>query len=112
MELHAVAAVLRGFGQAEAFLQLDVDHGALARPIDLGIAAGGHGQALRCELVQAGGFGPGEQALQGGVHVYFGGGGSRGNLVQLGPKPLGGIGGIDFRPGVAVVRVQVAEPIF
>ena len=58
VELHAVAAVFGGFGQAEAFLQLDVDHGAVARPVDSCVPAGGDGEALGGELVQMGGFRP------------------------------------------------------
>jgi hypothetical protein len=40
VELHAVAAVLGGGGKAEAFLELDGDHGALVGPVDARVAAG------------------------------------------------------------------------
>ena len=81
MELHAVAAVFGGCGQAEAFLQLDMNHGAVAGPVDSCVPTGGDWEALGGELAQMGGFRPGQEALQRGVHVELGSGSALRNAV-------------------------------
>ena len=89
-----------------------MDHGAIVGPIDSCVPAGGDWEALRGELVQVGGFRPGQEALQRRVHIELGGGSSLRNTVQFGAEPLGGIRGIDIGPRLTVVGVQVAQAVF
>lgn len=81
VELHTLPAIDRGLRQPKAFLQLDAHRGAIPGPVDFRVAPRGHGQAFRCQLIQARGFRPGEKALECWIHVDLGGRFARRDVV-------------------------------
>ncbi len=106
-----MAAVFGGLRQPKAFLQLDVDNRAFARPVDARVAAAGHREPLRRELVQVCRLRPRQQALQRRVHVDLGNRRAVGNLSQFWREPHREILCLEVGPGLAVEIVQVAQTV-